>query len=55
METKKAVLTAREGADNAKLIITPLDNGRYGLDMVSLFPQRTFKNRKNGLRADLAQ
>ncbi len=52
---KKAVLTAREGADNAKLIITPLDNGRYGLDMVSLFPQRTFKNRKNGLRADLAQ
>lgn len=52
---KKVVLTAREGADNAKLIITPLDNGRYGLDMVSLFPQRTFKNRKNGLRADLAQ
>lgn len=52
---KKAVLTVREGADNAKLIITPLDNGRYGLDMVSLFPQRTFKNRKNGLRADLAQ
>ena len=54
-ELAKTVITAREGADNAKLIITPLDNGRYGLDMVSLFPQRTFKNRKNGLRADLAQ
>lgn len=52
---QKAVLTAGEDADNAKLTITPLDNGRYGIDMVSLFPQKTFKNRKNGLRADLAQ
>ena len=29
--------------------------GKYALDMVSLFPQNTFKGRKNGLRADLAQ
>jgi hypothetical protein len=29
--------------------------GKVALDMVSLFPQKTFKNRKNGLRADLAQ
>ena len=28
---------------------------KYALDMVSLFPQNTFKGRKNGLRADLAQ
>ena len=25
------------------------------MDMISLFPQKTFKNRANGLRADLAQ
>ena len=30
-------------------------NGSVALDMVSLFPQKTFKNRPNGLRADLAQ
>ena len=29
--------------------------GEVNLDMVSLFPQKTFKNRKNGMRADLAQ
>lgn len=30
-------------------------NGEIAVDMVSLFPQKTFKNRKNGLRADLAE
>jgi len=29
--------------------------GETALDMVSLFPEKTFKGRKNGLRADLAQ
>jgi alpha-L-arabinofuranosidase len=29
--------------------------GKYAYDMVSLFPQNTFKGRKNGLRQDLAQ
>ncbi len=29
--------------------------GEYALDMISLFPQKTFKGHKNGLRADLAQ
>jgi alpha-L-arabinofuranosidase len=30
-------------------------NGDIALDMLSLFTQKTFNNRKNGLRADLAQ
>ena len=33
----------------------PLQTGTYALDMISLFPQNTFKGRKNGLRRDLAQ
>jgi len=42
-------------AKKGKLLITPLSEGSYALDMVSLFPVNTFKNRRNGLREDLAQ
>lgn len=52
---KTITLMAGMDADNAKLMLIPLDEGKYGVDMVSLFPQNTFKNRPNGLRADLAQ
>lgn len=52
---KKTILIAKKDAENAKLVLMPLNEGEYGIDMVSLFPQKTFKNRKNGLRADLAQ
>ncbi len=52
--TAKAVLHASQACDSATLRITPLSTGRYALDMVSLFPQSTFKGRKNGLRDDLA-
>lgn len=52
---KTITLMAGMDADNAKLMLIPLDEGKYGIDMVSLFPQNTFKNRPNGLRADLAQ
>ena len=31
-----------------------MEDGSIAIDMVSLFPQNTYKNRKNGLRADLA-
>ncbi len=51
----QTVLKAAASVDNASLCISPLDEGKIGLDFVSLFPQKTFKNRKNGLRADLAQ
>ena len=37
------------------LRITPLKKGKAAVDMVSLFPQETFHQRKNGLRKDLAQ
>jgi len=51
----QAVLTATADADSATLELQPLTAGRLALDMISLFPQETFKGRKNGLRADLAQ
>lgn len=50
-----AVLTATADVADAVLALTPQAAGKYALDMVSLFPQKTFKGRKNGLRADLAQ
>jgi len=51
----KAVLTAKADCDNARLSITPQQAGKLAVDFVSLFPQKTFKNRQNGLRPDLAQ
>ncbi len=50
-----AVLTAKETVTDARLEIIPQMTGSVALDMISLFPQKTFKGRKNGLRADLAQ
>ncbi len=49
------VLTANETEAEAKLQLIPQFTGKLAVDMVSLFPQKTFNNRKNGLRADLAQ
>lgn len=52
---QKTVLTATSDAAAASLSLVPQTVGKYAFDMVSLFPQKTFKGRKNGLRADLAQ
>lgn len=52
---REAVLKAMATVAQARLVIIPQSAGRYALDMISLFPQKTFKGRKNGLRADLAQ
>lgn len=41
--------------DSASLVILATSTGKLALDVVSLFPEKTFKNRSNGLRADLAQ
>ena len=49
------VLTASASDNKARLVIVPLKAAHVGIDMVSLFPQETFMNRKNGLRRDLAQ
>ena len=48
-------LTSSATVKNARLIIQLQQAGKVNLDMVSLFPQNTFRNHKNGLRADLAQ
>ncbi|MCX2583129.1 alpha-L-arabinofuranosidase C-terminal domain-containing protein [Pedobacter sp. MR22-3] len=41
-------------ATDARLEIMPLAAGKFAFDMVSLFPQKTFKGHQNGLRDDLA-
>ncbi len=50
-----ATFTSPETAKNARLVLLAVDEGVMDVDMVSLFPADTFKNRPNGLRADLAQ
>lgn len=50
-----AVIVANADADKAQLQVIPSTVGKVGLDMISLFPQKTFKGRKNGMRPDLAQ
>ena len=50
-----AVLKAGADADHATVRVEPQGAGLVGMDMISLFPQNTFKGRKNGMRADLAQ
>lgn len=54
---KKLTVTvmAKEDVEKAALQVIPQFTGKVALDMVSLFPEKTFKGRKNGLRPDLAQ
>ena len=54
-KTFKVTFKAAKNADKARLVIAPQTTGTVDMDMVSLFPRNTFKGRKNGLRADLAQ
>lgn len=48
-------LTSNGDCDDAVLDIRFMQKGSISMDMVSLFPEKTFKGRKNGLRPDLAQ
>lgn len=41
--------------NDARLVLLAHEPGALCLDMISLFPEQTFRNRPNGLRADLAQ
>lgn len=50
-----ATMKAKASAPDAELVLIPQDAGTYHLDMVSLFPQDTYKGRKNGMRRDLAE
>jgi alpha-L-arabinofuranosidase len=48
-------ITPNESSDSASLVILATTKGKLALDVISLFPEKTFMNRPNGLRADLAQ
>ena len=52
---QEIVLTSKQTVAEAQLEIHPQFSGTIALDMISLFPQKTFKGRRNGLRPDLAQ
>ncbi len=56
-ELKKYEATVSCSATNPKasLRVTLSGKGVLEIDMVSLFPENTWKNRKNGLRADMVQ
>ncbi|MDD3194855.1 MAG: hypothetical protein PHU68_03535 [Paludibacter sp.] len=51
----EGTITSTRTNDNATLVLSSRGKGKLYVDMVSLFPYKTFKNRKNGLREDLAQ
>ncbi|SFS05277.1 alpha-L-arabinofuranosidase C-terminal domain-containing protein [Anaeromicropila populeti] len=46
-------ITAKQDTEKGRLSLLLNSSGTIDIDMVSLFPQNTYKNRKNGLRADL--
>lgn len=50
-----AQLTATQTEAKAQLKITFKGTGTIDLDMISLFPEDTWKNRKNGMRKDIVQ
>lgn len=51
----EAILIPDRTADDARLVLTTNGRGVLSLDMVSLFPQDTWRGRKYGLRKDLVQ
>lgn len=51
----RAALRAPSEDASARLVIATDAPGTFWLDVVSLFPQNTWKRRPNGLRADLMQ
>lgn len=50
-----AVITCTVTDPDARFTLSVMQAGTVHLDLVSLFPRATFKGRRNGLRADLAQ
>jgi alpha-L-arabinofuranosidase len=49
------LLTAKGTDPRTRLVVSTTKAGTFWLDMVSLFPERTWKGRPNGLRPDLAE
>ncbi|MBE5888392.1 MAG: hypothetical protein E7283_06090 [Lachnospiraceae bacterium] len=50
----EAEITSTQTAHKTVTLQVLMDDGTVAIDMVSLFPQDTYKNRENGLRKDLA-
>jgi len=50
-----ATITANRTDEAARFVVLSTIKGGLALDVISLFPQKTFRGRGNGLRADLAQ
>ena len=51
----EGVIKSSGSATHARLVVLATAPGRVDLDVVSLFPENTWKQRRNGLRADLVQ
>ncbi|WP_052429463.1 alpha-L-arabinofuranosidase C-terminal domain-containing protein [Paenibacillus borealis] len=51
----KAVLTSSGTDTAARLVLLTTGTGRLHMDMVSLFPEKTFNERPGGLRKDIAR
>lgn len=51
----EAILELADTVHNGQLMVLTESGAAVDLDMVSLFPINTFHNRKNGMRADIAQ
>lgn len=48
-------ITATNSDNQARFVLLGKAKGGIAIDQISLFPRKTFRDRKNGLRADLAQ
>lgn len=51
----ECILKSEATDHSARLVLLMKAPGRIALDMISLFPVKTFRGRKNGLRADIAE
>ncbi len=51
----KTAIKVNASETAARFVVTAGGVGTVAMDMISLFPQKTFKNRQNGLRSDLVQ
>lgn len=49
------LLKPEKTVQDGKILITAFGEGTVKIDFVSLFPKHTYKNRRNGLRKDLAE
>jgi alpha-L-arabinofuranosidase len=54
-KTYKLTLIPNATDPNARLVLSTTQPGTLWMDMVSLFPHDTFKDRANGMRKDLAE